>query len=75
MSYVEEQQEAWLDGGIFWYAMQKKIKIKVDDLAENERDMEIAMKRISRKLGLPLGGVPSDFDHYDYLNDEEWYDD
>ena len=64
MSYFDEQFEEWFSGGIFAYAEDNGVKIKVSDLGEDEASIEKAYKRIYKKLGLnwKLRQIPGDYD-------------
>lgn len=72
MSYFEEQQEQWWSGGLFAYAEDKGIRVKVDDLPDNPtmKQMEKVERRIYRKLGLPYGAIPADFDPYNHVYED-----
>ena len=74
MNYFKKQQQEWFAGGIFVYAEDNGIKVKVSDLPENEDDVtekhiERVIKRIYKKLGLnwKLREIPGDYDPYNQV--------
>lgn len=66
MSYFKDQQKEWWEGGIFVYAEDNQIIVNLDDISDDpsEKELEKVYRRLYRKMKLPFGSIPGDYDPY-----------